>query len=164
MIAPGGKLTVTTPGEHDIVMVRHFAAPRQLVFEAFFKPELVRRWLLGPPGWTMPHCAIDLRPGGSYSYRWRSEETGQEFGMGGTFHVVEPPSRVVSTERFGDGEAGVVHLFETAGRQTRMTLTMTFADRAARDAAVATGMADGVATSYDRLEAIWSEGTPPAAG
>lgn len=153
MIPHSGKLELETPNQRDIVMRRAFAAPGRLVFDAFFKPDIVRRWLLGPPGWTMPDCRIDLRPGGSYAYRWRNDASGEEFGMGGTFHSVVAPEKVVSTERFGEGEAGVVHLFEEAAGKTAVTLTMTFADRAARDAALATGMADGVAASYDRLEA-----------
>ena len=52
---------VSTPSDCEIQVTRDFDAPRRLVFNAFTKPELVRRWLLGPPGWTMPHCEIDLR-------------------------------------------------------------------------------------------------------
>src|SRR5256885_321275 len=55
-----GALQLTTPGERDLVMTRSFDASRMLVFDAHTKPELVRRWLLGPPGWSMPVCEIDL--------------------------------------------------------------------------------------------------------
>ncbi len=59
-------LKVTTPSERELVMTREFDAPRGMVFDALTKPELVQRWLLGPPGWTMPVCEIDLRVGGKY--------------------------------------------------------------------------------------------------
>src|SRR5712671_4119041 len=66
-----GTLKLTTRGDREIVMTRVFDAPRSLVFEAFSKPELVRQWLLGPPGWSMPVCEIDFRVGGRYRYVWR---------------------------------------------------------------------------------------------
>ena len=60
------SFTVSTPSDLEIQVTRDFDAPRRLVFDAFTKPELVRRWLLGPPGWTMPLCEIDLRVGGVF--------------------------------------------------------------------------------------------------
>ena len=73
------RIEVTTPSEREIVTRRTFNAPRELVFRAHTEPELVKRWLLGPPGWTMPVCRIDLKVGGKYRYVWRSEENGSEF-------------------------------------------------------------------------------------
>ena len=91
------KLKLTTRGDREIVMTRSFNATRILVFEAFTKPELVRQWLLGPPGWSMPVCEIDLRVGGHYRYVWR-HENGNEMGMGGVFREIVVPERLVSTE------------------------------------------------------------------
>ena len=76
-------LEVSTPTEREIVMTRVFDAPRKLVFDAHTKPELVKRWLLGPPGWSMPVCEIDLRVGGMYRYVWRRDQDGTQMGMGG---------------------------------------------------------------------------------
>ena len=89
-------LKVAARGDHEIVMSRAFAAPRRLVFEAWTKPELVRRWLLGPPGWTMIVCDIDLRVGGRYRYVWRHDD-GREMGMGGVYREVMAPERTAST-------------------------------------------------------------------
>ena len=61
-----GSLKLATRGEREIVMTREFNAPRRLLFDAFTKPELVKQWLLGPPGWSMPVCEIDLKVGGKY--------------------------------------------------------------------------------------------------
>lgn len=72
---------MTMSSDREIEIARDFHAPRQLVFDAFTKPELVRRWLLGPDGWTMPVCEIDLRVGGSYRYVWRKEGV-KDMGMG----------------------------------------------------------------------------------
>src|SRR6267143_6040370 len=98
MTNPGtskATLQVTTPSDREIAMTRVFNAPRHLVFDALTKPELVKQWLLGPPGWTMPVCEIDLRAGGQYRYVWRKESTGTEMGMGGVFREVVRPEKLV---------------------------------------------------------------------
>ena len=151
-------LQVTAPGERDIVMTRVFDAPRTLVFDAYTKPELVRRWLLGPPGWSMPVCEIDLRVGGTYRYVWRHDTKGTEMGMGGVYREIVAPERIVSTERFDEawypGEAvGTLVLVERGGKTT-LTVTMRYESRAARDAVLKSGMESGVAASYDRLATI----------
>jgi uncharacterized protein YndB with AHSA1/START domain len=158
-------LKVTTPTDREIVMTRVFDAPRTLVFDAHTKPELVRRWLLGPDGWTMPVCEIDLRAGGKYRYVWRKEKTGEEMGMGGVYREVVPPSRLVTTEEFDDawypGEAvGTIELVEKDGRTT-LTHTVRYESQEARDIALKSGMDTGVAAGYDRLETIL--GTMPRA-
>jgi uncharacterized protein YndB with AHSA1/START domain len=133
-------LQVTTRGDREIVMSRVFNAPPHLVFEACSKPELVRRWLLGPDGWSMPVCEIDLRVGGSYRYVWRHSE------------------RVVATEKFDEawypGEAvGTLVLAERDGKTT-LTQTMLYDSRETRDAILKSPMEKGVAVSYDRLETV----------
>ena len=65
-------LKIAPSGEREIIMTRAFDAKRDLVFDALTKPELVKRWLLGPPGWSMPVCEIDLKVGGAYRYVWRT--------------------------------------------------------------------------------------------
>ena len=94
-------LKVTTPTDREIVMTRVFDAPRALVFEALTKPALLKRWLLGPPGWTLAVCEIDLRVGGAYRYVWRGQRG--EMGMGGIFKEITPPERIVATEAFDQG-------------------------------------------------------------
>ena len=87
----GGGLKVAVRGEREIIMTRLFDAPRELMFAAFTVPELVQRWLLGPPGWMMPVCEIDLRVGGRYRYLWRNME-GIEMGVSGAFREIQPPT------------------------------------------------------------------------
>ena len=150
-------LKVETPNDNEIHLIRKFDAPPRLVFEALTRPDLVRRWLLGPDGWTMPVCEIDLRVGGAYRYRWRSETTGEEFGFVGVFKEITPTSRIVHTEGM-DGVEGsqslVTSLFEPQGSGTRLTMIQWFADKTTRDMVVATGMADGVGRSYERLDDV----------
>ena len=150
-----GELQVTAEGDREIVMTRVFNAPREMVFDAWTNPDLVRRWLLGPDGWSMPVCEIDARPGGRYRYVWKHNTNGSEMGMSGTFVEVKRPERIVSTEKFdeawypGEGRNTLV-LIERNG-QTTMTSTSRYESRAARDAVLKTGMESGVRASYDRL-------------
>src|SRR5258705_13835990 len=95
-----GKLKIGASGDRALVMTREFNAPRSLLFEAWTKPELLKRWMAGPEGWTMTVCEIDLQPGGSYRYEWKKEKTGEEMGMGGVYKEVVPEERVVATEKF----------------------------------------------------------------
>ena len=151
-----GELKITTSGDRELVMTRVFAAPRTLVFDAYTKPELVTRWLLGPPGWSMPVCEMDVRVGGTYRWVWRHDRDGTEMGMGGTYREVRAPERLVATERFDEawypGEAlNTLVLVEQGGRTT-LTQTMRYESREARDAVIKSGMESGVKASYDRLD------------
>jgi uncharacterized protein YndB with AHSA1/START domain len=84
------KSVWTTPSDTEIVVVRDFNAPRDLIFAAFTEPEHVRQWLLGPDGWTMPICEIDLRVGGAWRYGWRNPSDGREFEMHGEYRNSMP--------------------------------------------------------------------------
>jgi len=152
------KLETTTPSDLEIKMTRSFDAPRARVWEALTKPELLQRWLLGPDGWTMPVCLFDLRPGGTYRYVWRSESDGREFGMGGVVREVTPPQQFVATERFDDswypGDALVTNVFTEKEGKTILTCAVLYNAKETRDSVLASGMTDGVAVSYDRLDAL----------
>ena len=153
-----GNLKLTTQGDREIVMTREFNAPRRLVFDAFTKPELVKQWLLGPPGWSMPVCEIDLKVGGSYRYVWRQDSDGSEMGMGGVFREIVPQERVVCTEVFDKawypGEAVGTLVLSEHGGITTITQTVLYQSREARDGILKSGMEKGVAMSYDRLEQL----------
>jgi len=157
---------VSTPSDLEVLVERDFDAPRELVFDAFTKPELVRRWLLGPDGWTMPVCEIDLRVGGLYRYVWRKEATGHEMGMGGVFREVVRPARVVATEKFDEawyaGEAVDTTVFEEHGSITKVKLTVLYESKEARDTAGRSGMERGMMAGYDRLEQVLRELKFPA--
>jgi uncharacterized protein YndB with AHSA1/START domain len=161
-----GKLKVTTPTDREIVMTRVFDAPRRLVFDALTKPELLRQWLLGPPGWTMPVCEIDLRVGGAYRYLWRNAD-GTEMGMRGLIREIVVPERLVATEKFDQpwypGEALATNVLTEEGGKTTLTLTVRYESRETRDAVLKTPMAQGVAAGYDRLEELLAHGTQKGA-
>ena len=149
---------VTTPSDREIAMTRVFNAPREMVFEAWTTPDLLRKWLLGPPGWEMIVCDVDLRVGGKYRYVWRKEGDGVEMGMGGTYREIDRPARIVTTELFDEdwtgGETLVTQTFEEANGKTTATTRVRYASKEARDGALKTGMTDGVDISYDRLEEL----------
>ncbi|OLD20271.1 MAG: ATPase [Acidobacteriales bacterium 13_1_40CM_3_55_5] len=150
-----GNLKLTTRGDREIVITRVFDAPRKLVFDAFTKPELVKQWLLGPDGWSMPVCEIDLKVGGKYRYVWRRDKDGTEMGMGGGYREIVAPERVVATEKFDQswypGEAVGTFVLVEQGGKTTLTQTILYESREARDGVLKSGMEKGVVASYDRL-------------
>jgi uncharacterized protein YndB with AHSA1/START domain len=151
-----GTLKVTTPSDREVTMTRVFDAPRHLVFEAWTKPELVKRWLYGPDDWRLAVCEMDLRVGGAARFVWRhSDGKAKDMGMSGVFREIAPPDRLVFTEIWDDdwtgGEALNTLIFNEHAGKTTLTQTVLYSSRAARDGALKTGMEHGAAVSYDRL-------------
>jgi uncharacterized protein YndB with AHSA1/START domain len=154
-----GTFELLTPTDVEVVMKRVFDAPRRLVWRAFTDPRVVSRWMLGPEGWTMPVCEIDLRAGGSWHFVWR-KASGQEMEMRGSYTEVVPEERLVSTEKWGPEWPETINtltLVEKDGRTT-VTQAVLYPSKADRDAALKTGMTEGATESYDRLEALLAEG------
>lgn len=155
------KLDVSLPSETEIRIRREFDAPRHLVWDCHVKPELVRRWLLGPPGWEMPVCDIDLRVGGKYRYEWLDAGRGKSMGMDGVFTHIQTHEHLGSREKFDDdwtgGETEVSQAFSQRGARTTLTLTVGFSSKEARDRAAASGMTDGMDQGYTRLDEVLSE-------
>ena len=153
MTSPG-SLKVATPSDREIVMTRVFDAPRTLVWEALTTPALLKRWLLGPPGWTMTTCEMDLRVGGAYRYQWRKDD-GTVMGMGGILREVVAPERLTATERFDQswypGEGLVSQVLTEQGGKTTITMTLRYESKEARDTVVKSGATSGVEMSYARL-------------
>ncbi|NVD40091.1 SRPBCC family protein [Ensifer sp. HO-A22] len=157
MRATSNKLVVTAHGDREIRIIRTFDAPRRLVFDAFTKPALVKRWLTGPDGWSLPVCEIDLKPGGTFRYVWKNTE-GTEMGMGGTYREIDAPDRIVHDELFDEdwtgGQAEVTTLFVEDGGRTTVTTSVVYSSTEARDAVLKSPMESGIAIGYDRLEGI----------
>ena len=152
-------LTVTTPTDREIVITREFDAPRELVWETMSRPELLKRWLHGPPGWEMTACEDDARVGGTFRWSWSGPE-GAVMSMTGEYREVVPPERCVRTEIFemgcvpgGGGQLATLGLAERGGK-THLTVTLEYASKEHRDGAVASGMERGMAAGYDRLDEL----------
>ena len=154
-LARTGVTTYTTPRDKEIVITRVVDAPRRLVFDAWTNPRHIPRWLSGLEGWTMPVCEIDLRPGGSLRYVWR-KDAGSEMAMAGSVREVAAPERFVTTESWGPEWPETLNtlvLTESGGRTT-ITLTILYPSKQARDAALQTGMKEGMDQSFARLETV----------
>jgi len=164
MSAANGRTQVSLPSDTEVLVTRDFEAPRALVWRAHVEPELFRRWIGGYPGWSMPVCEMDVRPGGKYRWRWRMDEGGQEFGFFGEYRVVEAPALLVYAEYYDPGtmggpmDAGNPAIIRTTFTEkdgiTTLVMLMDYGTREARDAAVSTGMTDGMETSYQRLDEL----------
>jgi len=153
------KTEFTTPSDRELVGVRVVDAPRSLVWDVHTRPEHVSKWMLGPDGWSMPVCEIDLRPGGRWRYVYRKNDGSEQFEMGGVFREIVPPERLVQTESWGGDFAEALDtlvLTEQAGRTT-ITTTVLFPDKESRERAMATGMTEGWAQSYDKLDRLLAE-------
>lgn len=153
-------LSVSTPSDLEIHVERMFDAPADLVFDCYTTPDLVRRWLNGPDDWSLSTCEIELQPGGNYRYIWSGPD-GESMGMVGTFHEIEPPVRLVTTEQFDDdygmGKMLITTIFHPEGERTRLSQAILFESKAQRDAAVATGMADGMGMSFNSLGSLLAD-------
>ena len=155
---------VSTPSDREVLVKRSFDAPVNLVWQAYAEPALMRRWLAAMPGWSMPVCEMATDVGGTYRWRWRDDESGQEFGFMGEILEVAQHSKIVHTQLYdpGDGEFGsmgdepsiiTVTFSETDGI-TNVTTSIKFASQEDRDAAFSTGMTDGMEMNYKHLDVM----------
>jgi uncharacterized protein YndB with AHSA1/START domain len=158
------RLVISTTNDFDIVMTRKFNAPARLVFEAWTKPEHVRRWLLGPGGWEMDVCEIDLRVGGKYRFHMRKRDGSEEMGFYGEYRKIEVPTHLANTEIFeepyfeemGSGTENTLDFIENDGVTTQIGVSV-YRTKEQRDRALATGMEEGAGESLDRLEELLVE-------
>ncbi len=140
-------------------ITRLVEGPRDLVWRAHQEPELMRQWLLGPDGWRMSVCEIDPTVGGTYRYAWERSTAarGCAFGFDGETLLSEAPRRAVTTEQMTGTDypstLNDLNLEEEDGA-TLITLLIEYPDKATRDMVLATGMTDGMETSYARLEGV----------
>jgi uncharacterized protein YndB with AHSA1/START domain len=146
-----GTLEVATPADNQIVMTRVFNAPRSMVFDAFSKPELLKKWF-GPRGWSLDVCEVDLRVGGGFRFVMVGP-AGQRMGMRGVYREISAPDRSVHVESFDDfpGESIVTAEFQEHAGKTTFTATVEYPSKEVRDAVIKSGMEHGAAESYDKL-------------
>lgn len=149
-----GTLKVTTPSDREITLTRVFDAPRQMVFDAFSKPELLKRWF-GPRGWSLVICEVDFKVGGGFRFVLRGPD-GRDMGMRGVYRELTPPERSVHMESFDDypGESQVTAVFVEEAGKTTMTATIQYPSPEVRDIVLKSGMEHGAAESYDKLAEV----------
>jgi uncharacterized protein YndB with AHSA1/START domain len=155
MMLDTGKLQVKAQAEREIVITRDFDAPRHLVYEAFTRPELLKRWLGVFGDWELAVCDMDLKVGGTYRWVWRQKSSVTQMAVGGVYRELVPPERIVNTELFDDpwypGEALLTTTFTEQDGRTTMTLNILYASQEARDGVLKSPMESGIAASYNNL-------------
>ena len=151
------KMTLKTEGDRYVVVKRRFAASPEAVYRAHTEPELVRQWMLGPEGWTMPVCISEAKPGGKIRFEW-TDGKGNGFYLTGEYVELNPYNKIVHIERMHlpdpTPDNHVETRFDADGRATLMTMRMTLPDEKTRAAMLATGMEYGMEASYLRLERL----------
>jgi uncharacterized protein YndB with AHSA1/START domain len=149
----GSKLTVTTPSDREIVMTRIFDAPRDLVFEAHSSAEHMRQWW-GPRKYETISAEIDFRPGGKWRIVHRGPD-GEEYGFHGEYREIVRPERITWTFEF-EGAPGHVAVetltLEEHDGKTTLTARSSADTVEERDATLESGMTEGAAETFDRLE------------
>jgi uncharacterized protein YndB with AHSA1/START domain len=150
-------LVLKTEGDRCVVVTRQFKASPEAVYRAHTDTEILKKWMLGPEGWTMPVCINEARPGGNIRYEW-SDGNGNGFYLTGEFVELTPYSRIVHIERMHLPDATpdnhVETTFEAAGKGTLMTIRMTLPNAETRVAMLASGMEHGMEASYVRLDQL----------
>jgi uncharacterized protein YndB with AHSA1/START domain len=158
-VASSGTAKVTLPADEQILITREFDAPKALVYDAFTRPELVRRWWHAKRG-EMTICEIDLRVGGTWRYVAIADD-GFEVGFHGEYREIVPQERIVSTEVYeglpegvSEEEAGTVNTttFTESDGRTTLTILVQAPSKAARDAIIESGMEAGLQDALDLLE------------
>ena len=151
------KMSLKTEGDRHVVVTRRFAASPEMVYRAHTEPDLIKKWMLGPDGWTMPVCVSDARPGGRIRYEW-TDGNGSGFFLTGEYVELVPFTRIVHVERMHlpdpTPDNHVETRFASDGAGTLMTTRMTLPDAKTREAMLATGMEHGMEASYVRLESV----------
>jgi len=156
---PTNKTTVTAePGNLEVVIMREFDAPRELVFKAITDPELLPQWW-GPRYLTTEVDMMNVRPGGQWRFIQRDAQ-GNAYAFHGVYHEILAPERIIDTFEFeGLPETGHValetmNLEELPGGRTRLTTQSVFQSLADRDGMLQSGMESGLNDSHDRLSEL----------
>jgi uncharacterized protein YndB with AHSA1/START domain len=142
----------------DLVLNRVFNAPRDRVFRAWIDPQQMAQWW-GPIGFTAPVCELDVRPGGAWLVHMKGPD-GNVMPMGGRYHVIEEPSKLVCTTFIKDGERYLVEAFHTVtfaatpDGKTKLKLESTLLQLAPEWESSRHGMKEGWSTSLDKLETL----------
>lgn len=154
---------VERPNESSVMVTRTFDAPKEDVYKAYTTPNLMQQWLLGPPGWTMSVCEMDIKVGGKFTWRWRDNNHKTEFGFSGKFMEIAPDYKIVHNEIYDPGTVGgkmgeclvtVVFVEKENDRSTDLQMTIKYENKEVCEQALSTGMTDGMEMSYQNLDRV----------
>jgi len=151
------KLTMRLEGDRHVIVTRRFAAPPQAVYRAHTEAALIRQWMLGFEGWSMPVCETDSRPGGAFHFEWIDGDGGG-FKITGEYIEMDPGKRILHVERVfmpdPTPDNRIETIFAADGAGTLLTLRMELPDAESRAAMIETGMEEGMEESYAKLDAL----------
>ncbi|HZH04398.1 MAG TPA: SRPBCC family protein [Myxococcaceae bacterium] len=148
---------LSMPSDRELVITRDFNAPRDLVFEAWSKPEHIRRWFVRPPDATLPVCEMDFRPGGTWRWVARYPQAGGDHAFSGEYREVVRPERLVFTERYEpipDSDHLVTITFTEKGGKTALQEHILYKSAEHRDGHLRSGMEAGMQEALNRLEDV----------
>ena len=148
------RTTVERKSEREMAVTRTINGPARIVFEAFTKAELFKRWWVPKSfGLTLLSCELDVRVGGTYRLVFR--HVGSDMAFFGRYPEVTPNSRLVWTnDEGGDDGAVTTVTFEEAGGKTVVVLRDLYPSKEALDAAIASGSTSGNSEAFDQLEEL----------
>ncbi|GAB3598034.1 SRPBCC family protein [Microbacterium tumbae] len=161
--AQGKGTRVELLDDTHVRITRLVEGPRELVWRAHHEPDLIKQWMLGPDGWEMTECVAATEVGQSYRNTWApvGDTPGEAFGFEGELLMFDAPRRAVTTERMQGQPVETLNdlsLYEEDGA-TLVTVLIEYPDVETRDKILATGMADGMESSFARLERTVLAGT-----
>jgi uncharacterized protein YndB with AHSA1/START domain len=157
-LKPKNETKVERPSDCELVLTRTFNGPARIVFEAWTKPELLKRWWAPCSlGVTLVECEADVRVGGTYRYVF-GQDVEHLMVFSGTYLEVIPPMRLVYTQLFEPmreaGAALITATFEEVNGQTHFVAVERYPSKAALDGALASGMEHGIRETMEQLEAL----------
>src|SRR5215470_17556518 len=148
------RTTVERKSERELVVTRTFNGPARIVFEAWTKPELLKRWWAPQSfGVSFISCEADVRTGGTYRFVFGHPASGQPMEFFGRYIEVTPPSRLVWTnDEGGEGGAVTTVTFEERGAGTLVVMHDLYPSKEALDGAIASGSTGGVSETFEQLD------------
>jgi uncharacterized protein YndB with AHSA1/START domain len=149
------RTTVERKSERELVVTRTINGPARVVFEAFTKPELFKRWWVPKSfGLSLLSCQLDVRVGGTYRLVF-SHNGSEPMAFFGKYIEVTPHSRLVWTNDEGaDGGAVTTATFEEKSGKTRLVLSDLYPSKEALDAAIASGSTGGMSETLEQLDEL----------
>jgi uncharacterized protein YndB with AHSA1/START domain len=152
------ETTVERASDRELVVTRSFNGPARIVFDAWTKPELLKRWWTPTScGVSLFACEVDLRVGGTYRFVFGRNPMDPEV-FSGRYTEVDPPTRLVFTQIYermrSVGEAIVTATFEEIDGKTCLTLHQLFPSKEALDGALVSGMERGMRETLDQLDEL----------
>lgn len=156
--AAKNRTAVERESDRELVVTRTFNAPARIVWDAWTRPELLKRWWAPRSlGVTLFSCDADVRVGGRYRFVF-GRDANQAMAFSGTYKEVTPFSRLVCTQLFepmpSAGEAVVTATFEEKDGKTRLVVHQLYASKESLDGAIASGMEKGMRETYEQLETL----------